>query len=510
MSCKNLLTFIRISACIALFFAEGFQMSLNGPFYPEEASKKGLSQSMIGITTGAQYLARLVGCIVVMASANALNQKYFFTFGALVVGISLLCFSQLTFGPGGQIFATISTLCRIWIGFYSAGTWGTGFSNIASFYPKNEGLIAGLIESAYGAGQMIGPFIGNYLFAMGGFSWPFIFAATVEILIGILCLILVPSFESLSETAKILNDGSKNLEPQEESRLLHESSSTSSSGSDFTIEEPRNISALRYLTSVPVILSCLPIATVNSSLGFISVALGPFLLEEFNVGSEANAKFFFAIFGVTTIASAFMGMLIDRGFGGKFYASAIIFSSIGYFMLFLPQICPRAHNTAFFYTALVLLGFSIAGAYTGSYIVTEKASILIGVHDPKTVKIYVVTGLNCWLALGITSGQIITGGFIYNQTSFYIASLAQCVIIVLFGVPTIFWMWKNKLLDQIYYHENDPTLFGAEKIENGQIVPSTLVNHENSSKTNSGYFLSSGRRRNGESVNLLISSSLRL
>ncbi|XP_063724391.1 MFS-type transporter SLC18B1-like [Symsagittifera roscoffensis] len=500
-----------------MFFADGFQMSLNGPFYPEEAKKKGLDQSMIGITTGAQYLARLVGCLVVMTTANAFNQKYFFAFGALVIGISLFCFSQLTFGPSGPIFATMSTLCRIWIGFYSAGTWGTGFSNIASFYPKNEGLVAGFIESSYGAGQMIGPFLGNYLFELGGFSGPFIFAGALELFIGILCLLLIPSYASLSKDTKTPVIEEKKLEPDERSRFSGgrlSRISASSESDDETTDlplPPKYISNFGYLISIPIVLSCLPIATVNSSLGFMSVALAPFLLEEFNVGSEGNAKYFFAIFGVTTVASAFMGTLIDRGFGGKFYASAIVFSAIGYFLLFLPSVYPKAHSTTFFYTALIFLGFSIAGAYTGSYIVTEKASILIGVRDPKTVKIGVVTALNFWLSVGITSGQILTGGYIYNQTSFYIASLAQCIMIVVFGVPTIFWMWKNKLLAQIYYHEIAPQLLIDEKIESGPPITNNFV-HEATLSVNDisrMHYMSSIGRSNGESINALISSTLR-
>ena len=49
----------RVAACVIVFFAEGFQMSLNGPFYPEQAHKKGLDQTKTGLATGTQYVARV-------------------------------------------------------------------------------------------------------------------------------------------------------------------------------------------------------------------------------------------------------------------------------------------------------------------------------------------------------------------------------------------------------------------------------------------------------------------
>ena len=83
MKLEELITYARVVFCISVFLSEGIQMSLNGPFYPEEAEKKGLTQSAIGITTGAQSLARVIGCIIVMGIANAASQKYFFSCGAI-------------------------------------------------------------------------------------------------------------------------------------------------------------------------------------------------------------------------------------------------------------------------------------------------------------------------------------------------------------------------------------------------------------------------------------------
>ena len=65
-------------------------MSLNGPFYPEEAIKKDLDQTKIGLATGSQYLARLVGSIVVLMIVNVDNQNFYFIAGAITAGTDCL------------------------------------------------------------------------------------------------------------------------------------------------------------------------------------------------------------------------------------------------------------------------------------------------------------------------------------------------------------------------------------------------------------------------------------
>ena len=88
------LSLVRVLACVSISFAEGFQMSLNGPFYPEEALDKGLDQAKIGLATGAQYLARLMGSILVLKLVNVRNQNFYFIVGAITAGKIVLIFFQ--------------------------------------------------------------------------------------------------------------------------------------------------------------------------------------------------------------------------------------------------------------------------------------------------------------------------------------------------------------------------------------------------------------------------------
>ena len=67
------------------------------------------------------------------------------------------------------------------------------------------------------------------------------------------------------------------------------------------------------------------------------------------------------------------------------------------------------------YPALVIIGISAAAAYTGSYLISEKAALILGTIDESEVRLYVLNGLSFWISIGITSGQVLTGGLIYNQ-----------------------------------------------------------------------------------------------
>ena len=245
-------------------------------------------------------------------------------------GLTSCAFALLIYVPGVWPFFILSTLARFLIGFFSAGVWGTGFSVITSFYPTSEGLIVGLLETAYGSGQMIGPMLGNLLFSWRGFSCPFNFAGVFEVVLAIVCIFAIPG------------------------KIMPKNRKGAASVGDVSYENlddgqtKMNASVFRYVFKREVIMSSLPITTVYSTVGFVSVALGPYLLTFYGYNSESNGRFFLAIFGTATFASLLFGFLIDKGYCGKIYLLAIITGSLGYFMLFLPQLFEPARFTSEF------------------------------------------------------------------------------------------------------------------------------------------------------------------
>ena len=123
------LSMMRVTACISICFAEGFQMSLNGPFYPEEAIKKNLDQTKIGLATGSQYLARLIGSIIILMVVNVRSQNFFFIVGAVTAGLTSVAFAFLIYVPGVWPFFIISSFLRFMIGLFSAGIQGCSNEN---------------------------------------------------------------------------------------------------------------------------------------------------------------------------------------------------------------------------------------------------------------------------------------------------------------------------------------------------------------------------------------------
>ena len=145
------------------------------------------------------------------------------------------------------------------------------------------------------------------------------------------------------------------------------------------------------------------------------------------------------------------------------------------------------------YTSLILIGISAAAAYTGSYLISEKAALILGTIDEAEVRLYVLNGLNFWVSVGITSGQVLTGGLIYSETNFNYACLAQCLAITMAGIPSVAWMWRNNLIGQIYYH--DPM-----DIPEMRAFASAAKGSRSRNETSSGSFQ--------YSINALVSSSL--
>ena len=244
------------------------------------------------------------------------------------MSIAIAC---LAYVPGVWPFFILSTLGRFLIGIFSSGVWGTGFSVITSFYPSSEGLIVGIMETAYGAGQMIGPIIGNLLYTWKSFPAPFNVAGIFECILAFVCIFAIPDSIYPSRSRK----GATSIKKQSY-KDMDKGKST------------MNWSVFTYVIKLEVILASLPITTVYSTVGFVSVALGPYLLRYYDHDSTTNGRFFFSIFGAATIFSLLFGFLIDKGYCGKIYLLSIFTGAFGYFMLFIPQFFESARYVAEF------------------------------------------------------------------------------------------------------------------------------------------------------------------
>jgi len=148
--------------------------SVLASFFPQEAKNKGMSDDGVGFV-----FAVFAGIIFVFSPfAGRLMSRHgkvwVYIWGISLVSVSTICFSAATLFPAGVPFAAWCLAMRITQGFGAALEETAMYSIIADLDPDRVTLYLGICEISTGLGYMIGPPLGGFLFAAGGFSMPFI------------------------------------------------------------------------------------------------------------------------------------------------------------------------------------------------------------------------------------------------------------------------------------------------------------------------------------------------
>ena len=149
--------------------------SLFAPFYPEHATRRGLSPTLIGVIFALPMVTMLLLTPLVPRLQRALGVRL--TLGASMAGQALCIFA---FGFVDDLdepssFAAACLVLRAVLGMFSAASEVAAASILISCAPARlRPQALGWAEAARGLGAMIGPPLGGLLFQYGGFSLPFL------------------------------------------------------------------------------------------------------------------------------------------------------------------------------------------------------------------------------------------------------------------------------------------------------------------------------------------------
>ncbi|VDM53899.1 unnamed protein product [Angiostrongylus costaricensis] len=157
------------------------------PFYPDEAKKKGMTESQTGIVFGVFELVMFVmapifGKYVCLILANSRR-------------LLLFLFRFLNYLPSGSIFFLASLLIRILEAIGDAAFVTSSFAISAKCFPGNIAVVVGVMETFAGLGYTAGPLIGGFLYEFGGFQVPFLVLGAILILATALGWWLIGNFK---------------------------------------------------------------------------------------------------------------------------------------------------------------------------------------------------------------------------------------------------------------------------------------------------------------------------
>ncbi|XP_025716797.1 MFS-type transporter SLC18B1 isoform X2 [Callorhinus ursinus] len=246
--------------------------SILGPFFPKEAEKKGVSNTVTGMIFGCYALFDLLASLVFGKYLVQIGAKFMFVAGMFVSGGVTILFGVLDQVPEGPIFIAMCFLVRVADAVSFAAAITASFSILVKAFPNNVATVLGSLEIFSGLGLVLGPPLGGFLYQSFGYEVPFIFLGCIVLLMVPLNVYILPNYDS----------------------------------------DPGEHSFWKLITLPKVALIAFVINSLSSCFGFLDPTLSLFVLEKFNLPAGYVGLVFLGLALSYAISSPLFGLLSDK------------------------------------------------------------------------------------------------------------------------------------------------------------------------------------------------------
>ncbi|TRY83492.1 hypothetical protein DNTS_016225 [Danionella cerebrum] len=269
MSRQQILTVI---AMASINFSSMICYSILGPFFPNEAKKKGVSQAMIGLIFGIYALCTLVGSLVLGKYIVQIGAKFMIVAGLFMSSGCTILFGFLDRVSDETVFIVLCfiTRCINAVGFSAAIT--ASFAVSAKVFPDNIATVLGFMEIFTGLGLILGPPLGGWLYQAFGYEIPFVFTGCLLFATVPLNIWILPSFDAV----------------------------------------PSQNSFLRLCSRIKILLICFVVFTLSSGLGFLDATLSIFAIEKLNLSAGSVGLLMIGLSLPYGAASPLFGVISDK------------------------------------------------------------------------------------------------------------------------------------------------------------------------------------------------------
>jgi MFS family permease len=139
-------------------------VSQTGPFYPLEASKKGVPDIYMGFIIGSFSIVYIISSVITGKNLTRIGRPRGLKFGLLFIVVQMLMLGAISFVDSVNMFIGLSFTAQI-IGGIGAGLNSTcALAIINSFFPGEREFYIGILEAGVGIGMLIGPVVGAFLY----------------------------------------------------------------------------------------------------------------------------------------------------------------------------------------------------------------------------------------------------------------------------------------------------------------------------------------------------------
>uniref|UniRef100_W5JYT7 Solute carrier family 18 member B1 n=1 Tax=Astyanax mexicanus TaxID=7994 RepID=W5JYT7_ASTMX len=269
MTRKQILTLI---AMASINFSSMICYSILGPFFPLEAEKKGVSQTVIGMIFGCYAFCTLVGSLILGKYIVQIGAKFMITAGLFLSGGCTVVFGFLDRAPEGTVFIVLCFVIRSVnaVGFAAAVT--SSFAVSAKVFPHNIATILGFMEIFTGIGLILGPPFGGWMYQSFGYEIPFIVLGCLLFLAVPINMWILPNFDAVASQA----------------------------------------SFFRLCSQVKIMLICFVIFTLSSGIGFLDATLSLFAMDKFSLSTGSVGLLMVGVSLPYAVASPLFGIISDK------------------------------------------------------------------------------------------------------------------------------------------------------------------------------------------------------
>ena len=241
--------------------------SIIAPYIPAEASKHGLSPTLIGVLIAGYSFSSLLVSLTIGKYIGIIGRERVLFIGCFLESIAMLGLGIISNSSSPAMFLLVGLLCRVLQGTGAGCIATSTLAIIANQHFSNIQEILGFLQIADAIGFMLGPIGASVLYALGGFSTIFL----VYSFIMIASVVILSFFIEKSE---------------------------------YSPKKPGNFSSLQLLKERKILLYLMIALSASTSISFITPTFS-LHLESYGI-SEAMFGVIFAIPTFSFVATALL------------------------------------------------------------------------------------------------------------------------------------------------------------------------------------------------------------
>lgn len=361
----------------------GMVVSLQAPFYPAEAEKKGASGTEYGLVFGIFELTVFIASPVIGKYLPRIGISRGFSGGISTTGLMCVAFGFLNRISNGKTFIALSLVIRIVEAFGNSAFLAASFTLVATMYPNSVSTVFGMVEMFFGVGLILGPTVGGALFQAGGFTMPF------AVLGGILLVQAAVSTKTLP-------------------RLKNSSSSDANQEDNFGI--------MKALRIPSVLLAIISVFTASIGVGALQTTLERHLAQ-FDLSPMHIGMFFMLYGGSYALLNPLWGWVADNISSKLVIMIGSFLLGLGYLLVGPVPGLGIQSSYSLCIVSVVLVGLGVGAQLVAAFSEAQASAVASGFPDSITTYALVSSIWTSAFALGAFVGPT-AAGTLYDVVGF--------------------------------------------------------------------------------------------